>query len=76
MKTSPVRFHQRDLARRWSLSERTLERWRWLGEGPRFLKLGGRVLYRLEDVEAFEAEQVRQRTPRTSRSGSRDRRGG
>ena len=76
MKTSPVRFHQRDLARRWSLSERTLERWRWLGEGPRFLKLGGRVLYRLEDVEAFEAEQVRQSTPRTSRSSSRDTRGG
>ncbi len=73
MKASPVRFNQRDLARRWSLSERTLERWRWLGEGPQFLKLGGRVAYRLEDIEAFEAERVRQRTPRAPRSGSRDR---
>ena len=72
MKTSPVRFHQRDLARRWSLSERTLERWRWLGQGPRFLKIGGRVLYRLEDIEAFEAEQVRQSTPRARKSDSRD----
>ena len=72
MKTSPVRFHQRDLAQRWSLSERTLERWRWLGQGPRFLKLGGRVAYRLEDIEAFEAEQLRQSTPRGRRSGSRD----
>jgi hypothetical protein len=27
------------------MSERTLERWRWLGQGPRFLKLGGRVAY-------------------------------
>ena len=45
---------QRDLARRWSMSPRTLERWRWTGEGPRFLKLNGRVAYRVEDVEEFE----------------------
>ncbi len=48
-------LNQSELADRWNLSPRTLERWRWLGEGPRFLKLGGRVLYRLEDVEAFES---------------------
>jgi hypothetical protein len=51
---------QRDLARRWNLSPRTLERWRWLGQGPAFLKLGGRVVYRLTDIEAFEAAQVRE----------------
>ena len=28
-------------------------------QGPAFLKLGGRILYRLEDVEAFEAAQAR-----------------
>ena len=48
-------LNQAELSARWNLSPRTLERWRWLGEGPRFLKLGGRVLYRLEDVEAFES---------------------
>ena len=64
MKSSPDRYNQRDLARRGSLSERTLERWRWLGQGPPFLKIGGRVLYRLEDIEAFEAEQLRQITTR------------
>ncbi|HBS49287.1 MAG TPA: DNA-binding protein, partial [Rhodobacteraceae bacterium] len=37
----------------------TLERWRWTGEGPKFIKLGGRVIYRFEDVEAFEAERIR-----------------
>lgn len=52
-------FHQRDLARRWNVSPRTLERWRSLGQGPRFLKIGGRVAYRLEDIEAFEAAQIR-----------------
>lgn len=48
-------LNQTDLSARWNLSPRTLERWRWLREGPRYLKLGGRVLYRVEDVEEFEA---------------------
>jgi predicted site-specific integrase-resolvase len=61
----PVRhLNQIELADRWKVSPRTLERWRWLGQGPRFMKLGGRVAYRLEDIEAFEAEQLRQITPR------------
>jgi hypothetical protein len=47
-------LNQVQLSRRWSLSPRTLERWRWERKGPRHLKVGGRVLYRLEDVEAFE----------------------
>ena len=49
----------RALGERWSISPRTLERWRWLGQGPRFLKIGGRVAYRLEDIEAYEAAQLR-----------------
>ena len=53
-------LNQADLARRWRVSARTLERWRWLREGPQFLKIGGRVVYRLEDVEAFEAAKVRE----------------
>lgn len=48
-------LNQDQLARRWSLSPRTLERWRSMGTGPAYLRLGGRVAYRLEDVEAFEA---------------------
>lgn len=55
MTERPIRhLNQVELARRWALSHRTLERWRWEGNGPRYLKVGGRVLYRLEDVEAFE----------------------
>jgi len=59
----PIRhLNQVELSRRWSISPRTLERWRWLGQGPRYLKIGGRVVYRLEDIEAFEAQQVRTST--------------
>lgn len=53
---------QTEVARRWCLSPRTLERWRWLGQGPAFLKLGGRVAYRVEDIETFEAAQTRDAT--------------
>lgn len=52
-------MHQMELAHRWRVSHRTLQQWRWLGQGPRYVKVGGRVVYRLEDVEAFEAQQVR-----------------
>ena len=56
----PVRhLNQIDLSRRWSISPRTLERWRWLKSGPQYLKIGGRVVYRLEDVESFEAAQTK-----------------
>lgn len=35
------------------LSERTLERHRLTGTGPKFVKAGRRVLYRVSDVEAW-----------------------
>ena len=47
-------INQHQLSNRWGISPRTLERWRWIGEGPAYLKIGGRVVYRLEDVEAYE----------------------
>lgn len=55
-----LHLNQVQLARRWSLSPRTLERWRWRRQGPAYLKVGGRVVYRLEDVEAFEDAAARQ----------------
>jgi hypothetical protein len=53
-------INQVELSRRWRLSPRTLERWRYQGTGPQFLKVGGRVVYRLTDIEAFETEQLRE----------------
>ncbi|MDB0529592.1 DNA-binding protein [Ralstonia solanacearum] len=55
-----VRPHltQRDLAIRWGRAESTIARYRSDGVGPRFLKIGGAVLYRLEDIEHFEQESL------------------
>lgn len=52
-------LNQIELSRRWSLSPRTLERWRWLRQGPDYLKIMGRVVYRVEDIERFEAQVLR-----------------
>ena len=59
-------MNQDDLAERWNISPRTLERWRWVGQGPRYIKIGGRVVYRVEEVEAFEAQQTRDSTSQAS----------
>ena len=53
---------QKALACRWLISPRTLEQWRWQGRGPRYLKIGGRVVYRLSDIEAFEAASLHANT--------------
>jgi hypothetical protein len=53
-------LNQVELSRRWKLSPRTLERWRWLKQGPDYLKVGGRIVYRLDDIESYEAAQLHQ----------------
>lgn len=60
-------LNQRQLAERWNVSEASLERWRSAGIGPVYLKLQGRVLYRLEDIETYEAECI-QKSHRQSAS--------
>ena len=55
----PAFLGQAALARRWGLSQRTLERWRCFGEGPSFLKLGGRVLYRLSARQRGDGHEPR-----------------
>jgi hypothetical protein len=49
---------EHELAQRWRLSVRTLQRWRGAGSGPSFLHLGRRVAYRLSDVERFETAHL------------------
>ena len=43
-----------EVSDRWKLSVRTLEAWRWRGFGPRYRRIGGRVVYSLEEIERFE----------------------
>lgn len=44
------------------LSPRTLEKHRTYGTGPQYLKLGGRVVYRINDLHAWAAQGTRKST--------------
>lgn len=51
-----------ELAQRWKMSIHTLTNWRVQKVGPVYVKMGsgpkGKVLYRLIDIEAYEAERA------------------
>ena len=46
-------FNESQLAQRWDVAETTLRKWRTMGIGPVYLKLGAAVRYRFEDVERY-----------------------
>lgn len=51
-----------EAARFLSLSHRTLEKHRCYGTGPRYSKVGGRVVYRLDDLQAWVDRGVKSST--------------
>jgi phosphatidylserine decarboxylase len=60
--TSSAEFLTVDqLAERWlgQVTKATLATWRSRGNGPAFVKVGGRVLYRLADVLSYEVKNTR-----------------
>lgn len=50
-------FTETELAQRWNVSVKTLQRWRSESRGPRYYKLSKAVRYALEDVVAYEDAQ-------------------
>jgi hypothetical protein len=59
---SPIFLTPKALAERWNIKESTLANWRWNGHTPTYLKLGNRVLYKIEDIERFELSKQRHST--------------
>lgn len=53
-----IRLTERQLCKFWSITPETLRKWRTNGYGPIYIKVGGRVLYRPEDVRAFERQTM------------------
>lgn len=51
---------QDEAAAELKVCERTLDRWRNLGEGPPITRLGRRILYRRSSVQAWLHAQERQ----------------
>lgn len=54
-----VLLREDELARRWRISLRTLQRWRAQGLGPAHLVIGRRILYRRAEVEDYERRRLR-----------------
>lgn len=54
----PVHLDAQQLADRWRISAKTLANWRAGGRGPTYIKIGGRVVYRLGDIQAVEMAGV------------------
>lgn len=44
----------KSLAQRWSIKPETLQRWRVANMGPRYIKIGGSVKYKIGDVIKYE----------------------
>ncbi|MFI0846579.1 hypothetical protein [Mesorhizobium sp. IMUNJ 23232] len=55
--SQPVQhLNEKELAKRWRLSPRSLQRWRHQRIGPPFLKIFSRVIYPLDGIEAVERQ--------------------
>ena len=51
---SDPHLSETQVAERWGMSPKTLQRWRVMRVGPAFLKFGKSIRYRVCDVERFE----------------------
>ena len=51
--TLPALVNETEASRVLGLSVKTLRRWRWLGRGLRFVKIGSAVRYDLADLASF-----------------------
>jgi predicted DNA-binding transcriptional regulator AlpA len=61
--TQPPRFlRTKEAARLLGLSGRTLEKHRTYGTGPKYRKIGGRVIYAVDDLQAWADVGVRAST--------------
>lgn len=58
----PRVLNENELAQRWGISPKTLQRWRSEGRGPKYLKLSKRVSYPLDAVIDFETNALHDST--------------
>jgi len=52
----------KELAWRWKISISSLKQWRISGKGPPHHKFGGRVLYKIKEIEQYEREKLKLHT--------------
>lgn len=50
----PTWMNEKQLAAYWGISCKTLQRWRAVGDGPKYVKVGKSIRYRRSDAAEFE----------------------
>lgn len=53
---------QEELAKRWGMNPGSLAIWRIKGKGPKFVKIGRKIFYTEEEIEAFEQKNMKRST--------------
>lgn len=53
-----LNMSENELAQKWGISPKTLQRWRSEGRGPRYLKLSKRVIYPIDEIQKFESHSL------------------
>lgn len=51
-----------ELAERWKMAPGSLSNWRVKGKGPKYVKAGKTILYPVNEVEAWEMENLKRST--------------
>ena len=59
---SKMMMNETELAERWNIGPKTLQRWRSEGRGPRFMKMSKRVVYPIDEIFDFESKALRAST--------------
>lgn len=62
MENENVLYTQDQLALAWQKPPAVLANWRYMGLGPKFIKIGKSVRYRASDLETYLDAQTRTRT--------------
>ena len=48
-----------EVAKQLALTTHTLRKWRWLGKGPNFIKIGSAVRYDQEEITTFIGKNLK-----------------
>lgn len=57
-----ITLNANELATRWGISPKTLQRWRCEGRGPKYFKLSKRVSNPIDEILTFEFESLQEST--------------
>tara|TARA_R110002096_G_scaffold342687_1_gene535671 strand:- start:1387 stop:1602 length:216 start_codon:yes stop_codon:yes gene_type:complete len=60
--TLPILLNETETAQILNIKPATLRRWRWLGTGPNFRKIGSNVRFHPDDIAAYIEKAQRSNT--------------